>query len=176
MKKIIAICGVCLIAGSASATEFWQFGTSNTLSFSKTGFADVNDPANWDTITDNVAITRGNVQGLYNPIAESNWNGAGPSGTLWLLGNTVQDVLDGTVDISDFTTWLDSHGSNPLTQTGQDMVLYLTAEDIFIDVKFTSWGVGGGSGGSFSYDRATPTPGALGIFGLAGIAATRRRR
>jgi len=38
---------------------------------------------------------------------------------------------------------------------GQDAVLHLISDDIYLSIKFTGWG---GAGGSFSYDRSTPTP------------------
>ncbi|NQX81161.1 MAG: hypothetical protein HRT66_04075 [Flavobacteriaceae bacterium] len=47
----------------------------------------------------------------------------------------------------------------PTMVVGENMVLYLIEENIYIDIKFTSWsegnGDGEGSGGGFSYERST---------------------
>ena len=180
MTKLF-VCAVVAgaVVSNAGATEFWQFDGTNDVSFSKAGFADTSDPANWDVISASVAITRGDLQGLYNPLVDSFYTGAGPNGTLWLFGNTVQDVLDGTVDITDFNDWepaTGGPGGGPPSTVGQDAVLYLVAEDRYIDIKFTGWGIGPGSGGSFSYDRAVPAPGVLGVMGIAGMGLVRRKR
>jgi hypothetical protein len=35
-----------------------------------------------------------------------------------------------------------------------DMVVHLITDDIYLDIKFTSW-TGGGNGGGFTYERST---------------------
>ena len=35
------------------------------------------------------------------------------------------------------------------------MVVHLITDNIYIDIKFTSWGQGSGAGGGFSYERST---------------------
>ncbi len=175
-RMMFAVGLVGVVACGADASEFWHFDGVNDVSFSKAGFADTSDPANWDTISANVAITRGNSQGLFNPLVDSGYTNAGPTGTLWLFGGTAQDVVDGTVVLGDFGEWQPAHGSNPPGTVGQDAVLYLIGKDRFIDIKFTGWGIGPGSGGSFSYERAVPSAGVLGVFGVAGFGMMRRRR
>jgi hypothetical protein len=39
---------------------------------------------------------------------------------------------------------------------GQDLVLHLITENIYMDIKFTSWK--SGKGGGFSYERSTDQP------------------
>jgi hypothetical protein len=61
---------------------------------------------------------------------------------------------------------------------GKDAVLHIIPEDIFIAVRFTSFG---GNGGGFSYDRSTPSvpePSSclIAAAGLAALAVQIRRR
>ena len=126
-----------------------------------------------DSITENVSITRGDGQGLYNPVQEvqftitSDGNGnqisSSPLGTLWAF-----EGLDGNPSGASFSaanyqnltfnTWVESLGG--FTQAGANIVntpgvLYLTAEDIYIDVLFTSWTERPELGGGFSYNRSS---------------------
>ena len=39
---------------------------------------------------------------------------------------------------------------------GQDLVLHLITDNIYMDIKFTSWK--SGKGGGFSYERSTDQP------------------
>ena len=39
--------------------------------------------------------------------------------------------------------------------TGENFVLHLIEEDIYLDVRFLSWTSGNGAGGGFSYERST---------------------
>ena len=63
---------------------------SSEVYFEKEDYADYNDPDNWDHITESVAITRGDNQGLFNPYQDGGRNGNGPSGTLWAPLRTSQ--------------------------------------------------------------------------------------
>lgn len=177
MSKVLAAVAVVAFASGASAQSFHQ-SSDGTVDFSKSAFADTSDPANWDTITSTVAITRGNVQGIYNPIAESSYiEDQSPTGTLWLFGNTVQDVLDGTVDLMDFNDWETAHSASPPSTVGVDSVLYLIAEDAYVDIRFTQWAIGAGGGGAFSYTRAIiPTPSGAALLGVTALGAVRRKR
>lgn len=176
MRVLICATGVAAVAASASAQQFFQ-ASDGTLSFSKAAFADPTDPANQDMITDTVAITRGDRQGIYNILQEGTYEDfVSPLGTQWFFGGTVQDVIDGAIGIADFDTWENAHGSFPPGTVDVEAVLYLEAEDAYVDIMFTEWG-SGGSGGAFAYDRAIiPAPATLALLGLGGLAATRRRR
>ncbi|RMH23716.1 MAG: hypothetical protein D6693_10880, partial [Planctomycetota bacterium] len=105
-----------------------------------------------------------------------------PKGTLWLFGSTVDDVMSGAVTLASFQAWRAAHGGNPPGTVGQDAVMYLTAEDAFVDIVFTDWGQMGPAGGRFSYTRAVvtlgvPAPGAAGpVIAVAAMALARRRR
>lgn len=129
--------------------------------FSKADNADWTLATNQDQITSNVSITRANNRGLFNIVLESeggqNGNGPAPSDTEWAFGN----INDGVSTLT-FTTWGLTHSAasgfgDPSSLIGQDMVVHLITDDIYIDIKLLSWSSGGGgsSGGGFSYERST---------------------
>ncbi len=154
---IAGLSGLFAAASGAGASAYYQ-SSAGTITFIKAAFADPQNPANWDMITPSVAITRGNVQGIYNPLVEPGYQGFSPVGTLWYFNGTVQDVIDGTITLSQFDNWVFAHGNNPPGTVGDNAVLYLVAEDAFVDIRFTQWGVGNGGGGSFRYVRAIVPP------------------
>jgi len=158
MRCVFVLLAVAAFGSDALGQQYYQ-SSGGTVSFSKSPFADPNLPANQDAITANVAITRGSVQGIYNAVSEPGYQGTSPAGTLWYFGGTVQDVIDGTIGPPDFELWIFAHGSNPLSTLGVNGVLYLEAEDAYVDIRFTQWSAGSGGGGGFAYTRAiVPEP------------------
>ena len=124
--------------------------TGPNITFTKESDADPTDPANQDAITDKVKLTRGQRGSLFNVVIESSAGNNSPEGTEWAKGTT--DDLE----ILDFQP-LKSAANNQLKNVpGESFVLHLIEEDIYIDLTFISW-ESGGSGGSFSYERATPS-------------------
>ena len=143
--------------------------------FTKVNFADPTIEANWDRITDSIAIMRGDRGNIYNPIfqtAPSLNPGGGtninPINTLWAVGTTA-DLGTGTLSFREFNVGSQGRIIGGITYGGSanfdisNVVLYLPKEDIYIDVEFVSWqaGAAGGtvpgqnSGGGFSYRRTT---------------------
>lgn len=165
------------LAGQADAQQYFR-AADGTVNFTKAPFADVSNPANWDTITPTIAITRGDNQGIFNPITEPAYQGFSPEGTLWYFGGTVQDVIDGALDLAQFDVWVFAHGNSPPSVIGQDGVMYLVDADAYVDVRFTQWSIGSSGGGGFSYVRAVVPAPAAGptLLGLAGVCSRRRRR
>ncbi len=112
-----------------------------------------------DRITDSVWITRAEIRGIYNIRIEDEYDRVSfdsPKGTEWAIGR----IADGIENLT-FTTWLGSNPNGPPASVGQDKVLHLIAEDIYIDVRFTAWteGVLGSqdiTDGAFTYIRSTP--------------------
>lgn len=102
-----------------------------------------------DDIAPGVQITRGNAQGLYNPLEEGGWNGDGPTYTEW--------NADGWNDLADVTargysTWNSVAGGYPPGLINQQLVMHDTLNDQYYTVQFHTW-QGGGEGGAFSYTR-----------------------
>lgn len=133
--------GTCIGTG---ATVVW---TSNKMTFTKSDYADWTLEENQDRITSNVWITRGDMQGIFNAKTESSWLTTSPENTEWAYGSAAN------WESLTFQNWVDWHGWNPPSTVGQNAVLHLISEDIYIDIKFLSWTAGGGGG--FSYERAT---------------------
>jgi len=136
---------------TGSSRTLWQ---GDIITFSKPNGGDPNDEANQDRITDRVWITRGNNtptgQGqIYNIVTESNASdGTSPAGTAWAQGNYT-DIDDLT-----FTSFRNAApNQKPKNAVGIPMVLHLVEDDIFIEIKITSWATN--KQGGFSYERRT---------------------
>ena len=133
--------------GSFHAQDIWD---GPSLLFSKAAFANWTEPENQDRITENVWITRADTRGIFNfRLEESYTNDFSPQDTEWAFGTTDE------LDMLSFTDWETAVNQNPPASVDQPMVVHLISEDIYIDLVFRSWGQGGGSGGSFSYERST---------------------
>lgn len=122
--------------------------------FVKADSSDWNLPENQDRISDAVWITRENQSGIFNIASEPTYSPAtSPANTEWAFGSA-SDFESLT-----FANWEAWHGSNPPSTVGQDAVIHLIAEDIYLDIKFLGWTAGaqggGTGGGGFMYERST---------------------
>jgi len=107
-----------------------------------------------DQITPNVGITRGESSGIFNAVTETQSagkEGMSPTDTEWAYGTTAEL---GELEFQPWFAWLGF--KSPSRSVDQDAVLHLIADNVYIDIRFTSWVDGQGSGG-FSYTRTTPT-------------------
>ena len=106
-----------------------------------------------DEITDNVWLTRGSSQGLYNAVTESGFTHfLSPADTEWADGTTASYA---TLSYTDWNTWSKNIHGGPPNTVGVNAVLHLITDDIYIDITFTSWS----PGGTYSYQRSTPATG-----------------
>lgn len=137
-----------LLCFTSTAQTIWE---GETLIFTKPAGSDWTLEANQDRIADNVWLTRANSQGIFNIAQEDDYAlESSPIDTEWSFGTT-EDFQNLT-----FTDWETTIGSLPLQMINQDMVLHLISDDIYIDLKFTSWFSGAGEGGGgFTYERST---------------------
>jgi hypothetical protein len=146
MKKILFI---ILVSNAVVAQTTWN---GPMMTFTKADNADPTSAANQDRITSNVWLTRGSIGQIYNAKTETNSSkSSSPADTQWAFGTTAN------LGSLTFTTFRGT--SKPQNAVGQNMVLHLVTDDIYIDIKITSWtsGQGGSNGGAggFSYQRST---------------------
>lgn len=170
------LCG----AGAAGAVPFVWSGPAQ--SFAKPSGADFTLPQNQDFLTPGVVITRANTQGIFNIALEAAFSATAPAGTEWAtdLHNPGQTLSAANFAALSFTTWTLAYNGSPVTNAvGRDAVVHLVNEDIYLDLRFTSF-QGGVSGGAFSYLRSTPVPepssALLVLAGLATLPARLRPR
>ncbi len=148
----------CMTAGVAAAAP--DVYTGYEVSFAKPGYA---TPPPVDLLTTSVGLTRGTIQGLYNAVVESGWDGAGrssPADTEWATGwNNPDDTITASNWAAlDYTTWEQSYGGSGDLRyniTAYAAVVHLISDDIYFDLQFTYWA---SSGGAFSYFRSTLPP------------------
>ena len=156
----LRICSIWIVSCGpvAGSPAIWS---DLTQSFSKAAFADPALPENQDRITNHVALTRGNMAGLYNALVESSYDRhspTAPADTEWAtdINNPSQDIAAANWAALDFTTWAEAYGSQVgMTIVDRDAVAHLITDDVYIDFRVTSW-ASGQSGGAFSYLRAAP--------------------
>ena len=125
---------------------FWR---GSTITFNKSNGANPNLEENQDRIRENVWITRGNTGGQIFNIAINNSadKTESPVGTEWAIGSL--DELE-SLTFNYFRNAI----SRPKSVVGKNLVLHLIKDDIYINIKFTSWSQG--KRGGFSYERSTP--------------------
>lgn len=123
--------------------------TGPTLVFEKAPDLDPTLEENQDRITENVWITRGTDGGqIYNIKIEPEFDkDTSPQGTRWAIG-TIDEIEN--LEFKPFRAAVDK----PKDVVGKDLVMYLVEDNIYLSVKFTSWGVE--MDGSFAYERSTP--------------------
>jgi hypothetical protein len=149
--RIFILEAVLFFAWSLSAQTEW---TGPKITFTKAGSADWTLEDNQDRMTSNVWITRANTMAIFNIAQESSYQqnaNISPVDTEWAFGN----LSDGIGNLT-FTTWDTTYAGNggPSSLINQDMVVHLITDDIYIDIKFLSWG-NSGQGAPFSYERST---------------------
>lgn len=146
MKKIHSLLSVavvlnCSLSYNVYCQTIWN-GAVITFSQASSGSA--------DQITDNVWLTRGGAQGIYNEKSEQAYSPSSPAGTEWAFG-TLANYASLT-----YASWQTWNGKAPPSMLNRDAVLHIINGNIYIGIKFLSWenGKQGGDGG-FSYQRTT---------------------
>ncbi len=155
-----------LAAHQTRGTEIWN---GPAINFTNAAGSDPTLPASQDRLTFNVWLTRGSTQGLYNAAVETIYSSLSPVGTEWAYG-ALADYA--SLIYQDWVVW---NGKRPPSMVGQDAVLHLIPDDVYLSIRFTSWNI---RAGGFSYTRSTPPvpePSAtlMLLLGMATIAAVR---
>ena len=133
------------LAGPSENAIIWN---GPTLTFVKDNGADPTLEENQDRITSNVWITRDNDGGqIYNIASEDGANkDSSPAGTRWAVGTL--DQLD-NLNFTSFRNAVDK----PKNAIGENLVMHLVEDDIYLSVTITEWG--GNQAGGFAYERST---------------------
>ncbi len=134
------------------------------ISFTKPDHADYTLPINQDRLTDHVWLTRLNARPLINILIEDYpQDFLSPLDTEWAFGPT-QPGSSGPITASNFRRLEFSPFAPSLNRAiGSNIlrygpgVLHLISDDIYLNIRFTSWTSGDPvGGGGFSYVRSTP--------------------
>ena len=156
---------------SGRAAQVW---IGPLFNFAVPAGADWTNPNNQDRITASVRLARNTTRGLFNAAFETSYASFfSPSNTAWAFG-ALTDYA--TLSYNNWEAW---NGHNPPTMVGEDAVLHLLSDDIYLSINFTSWG---GSGGGFAYTRSTqaflpePSVTSLVLIGLPVYLRAQRRR
>ena len=142
------------------AQEFWD---GEAITFTKAANADWTLEENQDRITDSVWITRQTMWSIFNiqkgdisSFTECDEDPGQPYDTEWAWGTIADGVETLTFDNFLGPNFVACAPGEPSTSpVGKDAVLHLISDDIYINIKFTDWGVGMDGGGSFAYERGT---------------------
>ena len=112
---------------------------------------DPTQASNQDRIMPDVWLTRAASKGLFNAFYETNATALSPTNTEWAWGS-----LSNHASLH-YTNWLAMlNGASPITLVGQQLVVHLVSDDIYLSLQMTFWAAGGGGG--FAYQRTTPAP------------------
>jgi len=165
---------LCLKGLVTNAAIVWN---GPIISFTNVGGSDPTLAQNQDRMTPNIWITRGSFDGIYNAAKENRYTDFfSPADTAWAFGSLSNYA---TLNFTDWQDWFGgAAGGGPPATIGKDAVVHLVSEDIYLSVKFTSWGTRGAGG--FSYDRSTamtpePSAGLMLLAGVGGLGAYRAR-
>jgi len=141
-----------IITNNGAGVLDWYLGpTMPNITISKASGADYHLAENQDRITEDVWITRGYDEGLFNIARESSYDHGtwmAPTGTEWAFGTTAEATP------GDYTFWRDAVRNRAGIRThelpGYTFSLKLTDYDLFYDVTFHEWER---NGSAFSYTR-----------------------
>ena len=111
------------------------------------------NPGDRDQLTPNVSLTRaipagGGTGGIFNGVTETAFTKfVSPADTRWAVGSLADYAT------LSYTDWASVGGGNPVFNlVGQQLVVHLISDDIYLSVQFTNFPAGPG----FSYLRSTP--------------------
>jgi len=141
-----------------------SFCNEGTIYYQKDDYADPTDSDNWDIISDDIALIRGDNQMIYNPITENSYISGSPSNTLW------RALPSYSVNSDYYAVGVLAIIYIPKYLPGTVGSIYSIPDNKYYDINFISWtsgngqgwpgggsdGSGGGGGGGVSYWRSGP--------------------
>jgi hypothetical protein len=170
MRLVQALLLLALLVSLADVTPAATLWSGPPVEFVKRDWADWTLPENQDRLSDGVALTRGDLAGLFNAAAESGYQrNISPAGTRWAFsginGNPVAGFGAANHAQLLFQPWETAVGGAPILPgniLNRPAVVHLVEEDVYLDLTFTAWkqGISPGqptpSGGGFAYTRSSP--------------------
>ena len=148
LRLVVLFLAGLIISLNANASTLW---TGPTTNFVNIDGSDPTQAANQDRLTPGVWITRGSTMGIYNAAAESGFTHTfSPEDTAWADGTLANYA---SLTYTDWDTWSKIDHGGPPNTVGVSAVVHLVAEDIYLSVTFTQWGV---MTGGFAWTRSTP--------------------
>jgi len=149
MPFLLAL-GCAFTTNAMLAATLWS---GPDVTFTKPNGSDGTLAQNQDRMTPNVWIARDQNHGLYNAKTETFFTHFfSPQGTEWANGSLANFS---SLTYTDWNSWAKGVNAGPPSTVGVNAVVHLIAEDIYLSIRFTSWG---GSAGGFSYVRSSPAP------------------
>ena len=162
---LVCICVAAFTATLAAPVRAQHVWTGLSYAFTKPNSADPELEVHQDRISSTVWLTRGEFFGMLNAVSDR-FEGElvyspnfSPAGTRWatgaMLANSGKTIAASNHAALTFTSWQQAYGGMSALATNilvHPAVVHLTAEDIYLDLQFTSWTVGGGGG--FRYVRS----------------------
>jgi hypothetical protein len=149
-----------IYSGVAMATPVVWSGLTKTFTRPATGVS--TDSANQDCITSHVCLTRNSTEGIFNIKLQSAYDKPtdhAPADTEWAtaLNNPSKTIAASNHANLSFTFWRSAYQGGghalPGNIVNRAAVLHLITDDIYLDIKFTSWG-SGSTTALFSYVRS----------------------
>ncbi len=164
LRGAVSVC-VCIVigwslpSGPSWAAEVWP---GLTKSFIRPDDVDGTLPENQDTLVPGVIFARGTSGGLYNAISEPDFvRSISPEFTEWatdlLPANAGQPIAATNWANLTFGVFTDAYGGAVGFNFDRAAVVRLVNEDVYLDLRITSWTDGHTSSSpGFTYMRAEP--------------------
>lgn len=157
IASLLALSAISVLSCDCAAQTVWSGFTKNV---SKPNGTDGTLPQYQDSLTANVVLTRLGAGGMVNIAEETFYDQlSSPKLTQWAtsLNNASQPIAATNWQNLAFTNWINAYGGAHTgggSIAGRDAVVHLIADNIYLDLRFTSWTVG--AGGGYAYTRAEP--------------------
>ena len=133
------------------------FWTGPTITFTHDSDSDTVDMLTTNHVGDdavnNVWLTRGFYQPLYNAAAEDVWTSTSPANTLWAVASGDLTNAD-TLTYDTFGNVVGQPHDSPEQSVGQTFFVKIVTDNIYFSLTLDAWGAS--DGGSFTYTRSTP--------------------
>ena len=136
LTGIVASMVLISLSSSSHATPTIWNGPLTTFT---QGSVYPNPPTDRDQLTTSTALTRGVAAGLFNAVSEASFTKfVSPANTEWAVGALSNYA---TLTYSDWTT---TGGGHPvINYPGQQLVVHLISDDIYLSLKFTNRNLAG---------------------------------